>query len=78
VASIYAPHSQANVNIPSQFSPVSPDGIRVHIESEGYARYIYVPYKITSTGLFKKKRAVELGEAFAVEINPAFFSGAAR
>jgi hypothetical protein len=68
----------ANVNIPSQFAPVSPDGIRVHIESEGYARYIYVPYKITSTGLFKKKRAVELGEPFAVEINPTFFSGAAR
>jgi hypothetical protein len=36
----------ANVNIPDQFKPAAPDGIRVLVETQGYARYVYVPYHI--------------------------------
>jgi hypothetical protein len=63
----------ANVNIPAQFSPTSPDGIRVHIEAAGYSRFVYVPYKIKVSGIFKKTKSVELGEPFGVEIPPNFF-----
>ena len=65
----------ANVNIPAQFSPASPDGIRVHIESLGYSRFVYFPYKLKISGIFKKTRLVELGEPFAVEVLPTFFAG---
>ena len=64
----------ANVNIPEQFSPVFPDGLRVHLESVGYARFIYIPYKLTKKGLLSKKRVVELSEPFAVEIRPSVFA----
>jgi hypothetical protein len=67
----------ANVNIPPQYSPPAPDGLRVHLESSGYARFIYVPYTLSKPGLFKKRRAVEFGEPFAVEIAPTFYAKAA-
>jgi len=63
----------ANVNIPAQFSPVFPDGVRVHLESEGFSRFMYVPFKVTVSGLLKKSRAVEMGEPFAVQVQPQFF-----
>lgn len=37
-----------DVNIPSQYQPPFPDGIRVLLECVGYSRYIYVPYRISS------------------------------
>jgi hypothetical protein len=64
----------ANVNIPEQFSPASPDGIRVHIEASGYSRFVYAPYKIKASNMFKKTKSVELSEPFAVEIPANFFS----
>lgn len=66
----------ANVNVPAEYSAPFPDGLRVHIESSGYARFIYVPYKVTQQGLLKRQRAVEFSEPFAVEIRPIFFAGA--
>lgn len=63
----------ANVNIPAEYSPGSPDGLRVHLEADGFSRFIYVPYRITKQGLLRKKSVVEFGESFAVEIPPQFF-----
>jgi hypothetical protein len=38
----------SDVNIPPQYQPPFPDGIRVLLECAGYSRYIYVPYRISS------------------------------
>jgi len=62
-----------DVNIPEQFEAEYRDGIRVHVESEGYSRLIYAPYAISKTGLLGRKRSVSLGEMFAVEIPPLMF-----
>jgi hypothetical protein len=64
----------ANVNIPAQFAPVSPDGIRVHIEASDYSRFVYLPYQIKASGLFKKTKTIEFGEPFSVEVPPNFFA----
>ena len=63
----------ANVNVPSQYSSPSPDALRVHLESQGYSRFMYVPYQLTKQGLFKKKKVVAFSEPFAVEIASTFF-----
>jgi hypothetical protein len=66
----------ANVNIPQHYSPVFPDGLRVHLESAGYARFIYVPYRLGKKSLLsRKKRVVQLGEPFSVEVPPSVFVG---
>jgi len=43
----------ANVNIPSDYELPSPDGLRVLLETEGYCRFIYVPYILAKRGFFK-------------------------
>ncbi|WP_157003133.1 hypothetical protein [Ralstonia sp. A12] len=63
----------ANVNIPPEYSPSAPDGVRVHVEAEGYSRFFYGPYRITKQGFLKKTFVVEFDEWFAVEIPPQFF-----
>lgn len=63
----------ANVNIPAQYSPTAPDGLRVQLESSGYARYVYVPYRLKKEGIFKKKIVVEFDEPFSVDIAANFF-----
>jgi hypothetical protein len=65
----------SNVNIPAEYSPPSPDGLRVHLETEGYSRFIYVPYLIQQRGFFKKTRHAEFFDPMAVEIPPAMFVG---
>jgi hypothetical protein len=60
----------ANVTIPDEFDPPAKDGVRVHIESNGYARFIYVPYEVVSADT----REVKLHDPFAVEISPSFFT----
>jgi len=62
-----------NVDIPSEYAPTFPDGVRVALEGSGYSRLIYHPYRIVTTGLIRKKRTVEFGEMFAVEAPPSFF-----
>jgi hypothetical protein len=37
-----------DVNIPPQYQPPFPHGIRVLLECAGYSRYIYVPYRVLS------------------------------
>jgi hypothetical protein len=64
----------ANVNVPPEYSSPSRDGLRVHLESQGYARFIYVPYQLGTKGLFKKRRVVEFSEPFSVELSPTFFA----
>lgn len=63
----------ANVNIPDEYSPSAPDGVRVHVEAEGFSRFIYMPYRITKQGPFKKKFVAEFDELFSVAIAPQFF-----
>jgi hypothetical protein len=60
----------ANVTIPEEFEAPAKDGVRVHIESQGYARFIYVPYEIVSADT----REVRLHDPFAIEISPSFFT----
>lgn len=37
-----------NVNIPPQYQPAFPDGIRVQLECRGYSRYVYLPYRVSA------------------------------
>lgn len=64
----------ANVNIPPEYSAPYRDGLRVHLESPGYSRFIYVPYAISMQGLIKKRRTVQFAEPFAVELVPTFYA----
>lgn len=59
----------ANVTIPDEFDAPARDGVRVHLESEGYARFIYVPYDIVAGDT----REVRMHDPFAVEISPSFY-----
>jgi hypothetical protein len=65
----------ANVNIPSEFKPFYPDGIRVTLECEAYARNIYLPYRIKKKGLLDRIRSkdssIDYADLFAVEITPS-------
>ena len=58
-----------NVNVPEQYSSPSRDGVRVLIESENDARYIYTPYSIAENPI-----EITFMEAFAVEIPPQIFN----
>ena len=62
-----------DVNIPAEYNPVVPDGIRVHLEGAAYSRYIYVPYAIKAVGLLRRKREVVLSEPFSVEVPAEVF-----
>ncbi|MBY0367471.1 MAG: hypothetical protein IIA03_04315 [Proteobacteria bacterium] len=68
----------ANVTIPTKYSAAGQDGLRVHLESPGYARFIYVPYLLSKQGFLKRRRVAQFGEPFAVEIAPGFFADAAE
>ena len=70
---LFAAALAANVDVPPQYSSPSPDALRVHLESDGYSRFIYVPYRLQKRGLFKNKRVAEFSEPFAVEVGPTFF-----
>ena len=63
----------ANVNIPAQYSPTVPDGLRVQLESYGYARYVYLPYRLKKDGIFRRKNVLVFDEPFSVEIPANFF-----
>lgn len=72
--SIVAVALTTNVNIPTNYEAPAPDGIRVHLESSDFSRFIYLPYRITKQGLFKRKLKTEVLESFAVQISPSFFA----
>jgi hypothetical protein len=63
----------ANVNIPSQLEAPWPDGLRVHLETDGYSRFIYMPYTIAHRGFLKKTREVTFSDPIAVEVAPAVY-----
>ena len=62
-----------NVNIPPNYEAVWRDGIRVTLETKNYSRYVYVPYSITLSGLFRRQREVKIAEPFAVETPSEIF-----
>ena len=53
-----------DVNIPPQFKPTFPDGIRVLLECAGYSRYIYLPYRVASG-------KAEYGAFIPVDVHPS-------
>jgi len=64
----------ANVSVPEQYKSPSRDALRVHLETEGYSRFIFVPYEITKSGFLKRTSAITLHEMFSVEVSPVFFA----
>ena len=58
---IIAASIATDVNIPPQYEPVYPDGVRVLLECEGFSRFIYLPYRISNSG-------VEYGEFIPVDV----------
>jgi hypothetical protein len=58
----------ANVNIPAQFNPPCPDGIRVHLECAGFSWLFYLPYRISNG-------QVEYAEFITADVGPAVCSG---
>jgi hypothetical protein len=57
----------ADVAVPEELEAPSRDAIRVHLEAQGFARFIYVPYEATSG------QAPRLHDAVLVDIDPGFF-----
>lgn len=61
-----------NANIPPEFQAPFPDGIRVEIECRGYARYFYVPYRITKPSylatIFGRKPQIEYRDIIPVDV----------
>ena len=51
----------ANVDVPAEYEAPARDALRVHLEADGYARFIYIPYRLHRR-LFRRKREVELFE----------------
>lgn len=67
----------ANVDIPEQYEAPYRDAIRVHVEAQGYSRYIYLPYRIETRSLvrrlFRRPYAVSYAEVFSVDAPPVMF-----
>lgn len=59
----------AQVTVPPELNAPSESGIRVHIEAPGFARFIYVPYGLSTDG----ETTVQLHEPLAVEADATFF-----
>ena len=76
--SIAAAALAANVNIPREYEPPAPDGIRVLLESNGFSRFIYIPYVIKRRGLFTKSNSVTLFDPIAVDVGAGIFKAAAN
>lgn len=58
----------ANVNIPPEYEPPFPDGIRVLLECRGYSRFIYLPYRTSPAG-------VAYAELIPVDASPSICVG---
>lgn len=63
----------ANVDIPAAYLPQWPDGLRIKLETDGYSRFIYIPYQLSGAG----PREAEFATPFAVEAEPEIFEAAA-
>ena len=65
----------ANVDIPAEYGAPFPDGIRVLVECQGYARFFYLPYRVgkptLKDRLLGRRPEVEYGEFISVELPPS-------
>lgn len=59
-----------DVNIPPKHAAPVSDGLRVHLESSGMSRYVYVPYQIESDDADDSTRTVTFFEPIAVDLLP--------
>ncbi len=67
----------SNVNIPREIDCPLADGIRVHLETDGYCRYLYVPYRKLPHRALRKfigfLPLVEYHEEITVDVPPVIF-----
>ncbi len=67
----------ANVDIPARFEPPCPDGIRIHVETPGYARDVYTPYRLLPHQRMRKFLAilptVAYDKPIDVDVAPTLF-----
>ncbi|HVY23714.1 MAG TPA: hypothetical protein VG962_10215 [Steroidobacteraceae bacterium] len=67
----------SNVTVPAELSPPFPDGIRVHMETSGYSRFLYTPYRVLPYPALLKFLAVvpviRYAELIAEDVRPAVF-----
>lgn len=70
---IIAAAMATNVNIPPAYESAYPDGIRVLLESNDYSRFVYFPYRLSKSGIFKKKISLAVSEPFSVAVPGSFF-----
>jgi hypothetical protein len=63
-----------HVDIPQQYSPRFPDGIRVHLEATNFSRFIYLPYERSKVSSMRKllggKPTVAYGDMVPVDTPP--------
>jgi hypothetical protein len=64
---IHAAALVANATVPDKLEAPTRDAIRVRLEAEGFARFIYVPYEPSS------EQTIRLHDPVLVDIDPAFF-----
>ncbi len=60
-----------DVNIPNQYAAPFRDGLRITLEAQDYARFIYVPYHLTDPDASGASKGVEFFEPISVEIGPS-------
>jgi hypothetical protein len=65
----------AHVNIPRDYNPPSPDGVRVHLESDGFSRFLYVPYTLSREGWLRRRTVASYADPIPVGIPPQVFRG---
>lgn len=63
-----------DVNVPPQFTPPWPDGVRVAIETADSATFFYRPYRIVTTGLLRRTKSVEYADIIAVDVPHQIFA----
>ena len=61
----------ANVDIPAAYAPPWPDGLRVKLETRGYSRFIYIPYRVERTA--EAAPSVEFAEPMALDAMAEMF-----
>ena len=62
-----------DVNIPPKHEAPVSDGLRVHLESSGVSRYVYVPYQIEANEAEDSPKTVTFFEPIAVDLQPHIF-----
>ena len=76
--SIAAAALAANVNIPREYDPPAPDGIRILLESKDFSRFVYIPYTLKRQGFFTKSNSVTFFEPIAVQVGSGMFKNVAN